>query len=121
MRRLTDIIMMSYTASHGYRTTRSGDPVRPRGGRGARRRGSAAAGERLAAAVESSLQLRLFDVLTEATLALNAQLSSGHVEVRLAGRDPELVLVDDRAGEAEPRRPRATISVPASRFGYPRR
>jgi hypothetical protein len=63
---------------------------------------SAAAGERLAAAVESSLQLRLFDVLTEATLALNAQLSSGHIEVRLAGRDPELVLVEDRAGEAEP-------------------
>ena len=63
---------------------------------------SAAAGERLAAAVESSLQLRLLDVLTEATLALNAQLSSVHVEVRLAGRDPELVLVEDRAGEAEP-------------------
>ena len=63
---------------------------------------SAIAGERLAAAVESSLQLRLFDVLTEATLALNAQLSSGHIEVRLAGRDPELVLVEDRAGEAEP-------------------
>jgi hypothetical protein len=63
---------------------------------------SAAAGERLAAAVESSLQLRFFDVLTEATLALNAQLSSGHIEVRLAGRDPELVLVDDRAGESEP-------------------
>jgi hypothetical protein len=62
---------------------------------------SAAAGERLAAAVESSLQLRLFDVLTEATLALNAQLSSGHIEVRLAGRDPELVLVDDRVNEAE--------------------
>ena len=63
---------------------------------------SAAAGERLAAAVESSLQLRLLDVLTEATLALNAQLSAGHVEVRLAGRDPELIFVDDRAGEAEP-------------------
>jgi len=63
---------------------------------------SAAAGERLAAAVESSLQLRLLDVLTDATLALNAQLSSGHVEVRLAGRDPDLVLVEDRADEAEP-------------------
>jgi HicB family len=62
---------------------------------------SAAAGERLAVAVESSLQLRLLDVLTEATLALNAQLSSGHIEVRLAGRDPELVLVDDRANEAD--------------------
>ena len=62
---------------------------------------SAVAGERLSAAIESSLQLRLFDVLTEATLALNAQLSSGHVEVRLAGRDPELVLVADHTGEAE--------------------
>lgn len=62
---------------------------------------AAAAAERLAAAIASSLQLRLFDVLTEATLALNAQLSSGHVEVRLAGRDPELVLIEDRAGEDE--------------------
>jgi hypothetical protein len=62
---------------------------------------SAAFGERLAATVESSLQLRLFDVLTEATLALNGQLSSGRIEVRLLGRDPELVLVEDRAGEIE--------------------
>ena len=62
---------------------------------------SAVAGERLAAAVAASLQLRLLDVLTEATLALNAQLASGQVEVRLAGRDPELVLVDDRGGQAE--------------------
>jgi len=72
---------------------------------------SAAAGERLAAAVESSLQLRLFDVLTEATLALNAQLSSGHIEVRLAGRDPELVLVEDRAGESEPPAPGDDLSA----------
>ena len=38
-------------------------------------------------------------MLTEATLALNAQLPSGHVEVRLAGRDPELVFVDDGAAQ----------------------
>ncbi len=62
---------------------------------------SAAAGERLAAAVESSLQLRLLDVLTDASLALNAQLESGHVELRLVGRDPDLVLVDDRRGAEE--------------------
>ncbi len=62
---------------------------------------TAAAGERLAAAVESSLQLRLLDVLTEATLGLNAQLSSGHVEVRLAGRNPDLVVVSDERGEGE--------------------
>jgi hypothetical protein len=65
----------------------------------------AAAGQRLAAAVGSSLQLRLLDVLTEATLSLNGQLSSGHVEVRLAGRDPDLVLVEDGAGEGEPSAP----------------
>ena len=40
-------------------------------------------------------------MLTEATLDLNAQLSTAHIEVRLAGRDPELVLVDDRAGETD--------------------
>jgi predicted HicB family RNase H-like nuclease len=62
---------------------------------------TAAAGERLAAAVAASLQLRVLDVLTDATLALNAQLSSGHVEVRLAGRNPDLVVVDDAADEAE--------------------
>jgi hypothetical protein len=59
---------------------------------------AAEAGRRLSAAVESSLQLRLLDVVTDVSLALNAQLASGHVEVRLAGRDPELVLVDDEAG-----------------------
>ena len=75
---------------------------------------TAAAGERLAAAVGSSLQLRLLDVLTDASLALNGQLPSGHVEVRLAGRDPDLVFVDDAAREARPRRRRATISAPAS-------
>jgi hypothetical protein len=64
-----------------------------------------AAGQRLAAAVGSSLQLRLLDVLTEATLSLNGQLSSGHVEVRLAGRDPDLVLVEDGTGEGEPSAP----------------
>ena len=63
---------------------------------------SAAVGERLAAAVAPSIQLRLLGVLTEATLALNAQLSTVHVEVRLVGRDPELVLVDDQAVAAEP-------------------
>lgn len=64
---------------------------------------AAEAGRRLSAALDSSLQLRLLDVLTEASLALNAQLSAGHVEVRLAGRDPELVLVEEPrdAGEAQ--------------------
>jgi hypothetical protein len=62
----------------------------------------AAAGERLAAAVGPSLQLRLLDVLTDASLALNGQLQSGHVEVRLAGRNPDLVLVEDQVADEEP-------------------
>ena len=57
------------------------------------------AGRRLAQALESSLQLRLLDLLSEIALSLNAQVP-GRVEVRLAGREPELVYVEDE--EAEP-------------------
>jgi len=99
---LTDIIMMSYTGHMDIERHVQAIQSDLAAAAALGDEASAAAGERLAAAVESSLQLRLLDVLTEATLALNAQLSSGHVEVRLAGRDPELVLVEDRAGEAEP-------------------
>ena len=73
---------------------------------------AAAAGERLTVAVGSSLQLRLLDVLTEALLALNDQLPSGHVEVRLAGRDPELVFIEDRVVEPDtPPRPGDDLSA----------
>jgi hypothetical protein len=57
------------------------------------------AGRRLAEALESSLQLRLLDVLGEIALSLNSQVP-GRVEVRLAGREPELVYVEEE--EAEP-------------------
>ena len=53
------------------------------------------AAELLAVAIEASLARRLQDVLAEAALELNAQLDAAHVEVRIAGRDPELVLVRD--------------------------
>jgi hypothetical protein len=56
---------------------------------------TAEAGRRISDALGSSLQLRLLDVLTEAGLELNAALPDGHIEVRLAGRDPELVYVPD--------------------------
>lgn len=59
------------------------------------------AGRRLAEAVEPSLRLQLLDVLGQAALALGSQLPSGHVEVRLAGRDPDLVFVDDAPVEAD--------------------
>jgi hypothetical protein len=57
------------------------------------------AGQRLAQALEPSLQLRLLDLLSEIALSLSAQVP-GRVEVRLAGREPELVYVEDE--EAEP-------------------
>jgi HicB-like protein involved in pilus formation len=62
---------------------------------------TADAGRRLSDALGSSLQLRLLDVLTEAGLELNAALPDGHVEVRLAGRDPELVYVPEVAATEE--------------------
>jgi predicted HicB family RNase H-like nuclease len=63
---------------------------------------SVEAGRRLAEALESSLHLRLLDVLTEAALGLSGSMPVGHVEVRLAGRDPELVYVVDYSEEQEP-------------------
>jgi hypothetical protein len=57
------------------------------------------AGRRLSQALEASLQLRLLDLLSEIALTLNAQVP-GRVEVRLAGREPELVYVEEE--EAEP-------------------
>lgn len=72
---------------------------------------TAEAGRRLSNAVESSLQLRLLDVLTEAALDLDLQLSSGRVEVRLAGRDPQLVLIEDAAPAEEPASPGDDLSA----------
>jgi ribbon-helix-helix CopG family protein len=49
-----------------------------------------AVGERLARALEPSLQLRLLDALGQAAQELSEQLPSGRVEVRLAGQDVHL-------------------------------
>ena len=57
------------------------------------------AGRRLAQALEPALQLRLLDLLGEIALSLNSQVP-GRVEVRLAGREPDLVYIEDE--EAEP-------------------
>jgi hypothetical protein len=56
---------------------------------------TAEAARRVSEALGSSLYLRILDLLGEAALDVNAQLPAGHVEVRLAGRDPELVFVSD--------------------------
>lgn len=59
---------------------------------------TAEAGRRLAQALGSSLQLRLLDVVGEAALALSGSVP-GRIEVRLAGRDPELVYVEEEEPE----------------------
>jgi hypothetical protein len=56
--------------------------------------------ERLIQAIRTSAGLRLLEALGEVSLEISAQLPSGHVEVRLAGQDPNLVYVAEE--EAEP-------------------
>jgi hypothetical protein len=63
---------------------------------------AARAAELLSVAIESSLARRIQDVLAEAALELNSQLDEAHVEVRIAGRDPELVFVREGGAEPEP-------------------
>ena len=65
----------------------------------------------LAEAIEPALRLRLIDLLSEAALSLNSQLDDGHVEVRLAGRDPELVFVGEPVAPDEPPAPGDDLSA----------
>jgi HicB family len=58
------------------------------------------AAHRLEGAVKQSATLRLIDVLTQVALEVSSQLPNGHVDVRLAGQDPELVFVKDEEEEA---------------------
>jgi len=59
------------------------------------------AGRRLTQALGSSLHLRLLDVVSETALALSDSVP-GRIEVRLAGRDPELVYIEEEEAEPEP-------------------
>jgi HicB family len=61
---------------------------------------TAEAARRLTEALGSSLHLRLLDLLGEAALEISGQLGSGRVEVRLAGREPELVVVNEESPDA---------------------
>jgi hypothetical protein len=51
-------------------------------------------------ALAATLHLHLLDLLGEAALEIGGQLESGRVEVRLAGREPELVVVTEDTSEA---------------------
>jgi hypothetical protein len=63
------------------------------------------AAHRLEGAVKQSATLRLIDALTQVALEVSSQLPNGHLDVRLAGQDPELVYV---AEEGEEPRAQAT-------------
>jgi predicted DNA binding CopG/RHH family protein len=76
---------------------------------------------RLEGAVRQSATLRLIDLLTEAALELSEQLPSGHVDLRIAGQEPQLVYVEEAAATAEPTPPaaddeqaRITLRLPES-------
>src|SRR6266702_88052 len=60
------------------------------------------AAELLSVAIEASLGRRIQDALAEAALELNEQLESAHDEVRIAGRDLQLVLVREDGTVPEP-------------------
>ncbi|HEY5296114.1 MAG TPA: YlcI/YnfO family protein [Gaiellaceae bacterium] len=55
---------------------------------------SAQIARRLGEALGSNLRLKLLDLLSQVALELSSKLPSGHIEVRLAGQEPELVFVD---------------------------
>ena len=58
---------------------------------------------RVVVALESAWRLRLLEAVTQAADEISSQLVSGHVEVRLAGGDPQLVVaeqVEEPAGPA---------------------
>src|SRR6266508_2071315 len=57
------------------------------------------AAHRLEGAVKQSATLRLIDALTQVALDLSSQLPNGHVDVRLAGQDPQLVYVEEEQAE----------------------
>lgn len=58
---------------------------------------TAEAANRLSDALAATLHLRLLDLLGEAALEIAGQLGTARVEVRLAGREPEFVVVMEEA------------------------
>ena len=74
---------------------------------------------RLADAVEPSLRLRLIDLLSEAALSLNGQLTAGTSRCASQDATPSSSSSTSRPRPTSRRRP-ATISAPASRCASPR-
>jgi hypothetical protein len=81
---------------------------------------TAEAARRLSDSLAATLHLHLLDLLGEVALELTGQLESGRIEVRLAGREPELAFVADTATDAgqlgfgEEHSGRITLRLPES-------
>ena len=80
---------------------------------------TARAAQLLSVALEASFGRRLLEVLNEAALELSGQLQDGRIEVRLSGRDPELLFVAETAepagaGAEEAFTARITLRLPES-------
>jgi HicB family len=81
---------------------------------------AAEAARRMGEALASTLHLHLLDLLGEAALEVSSQIEPGRVEVRLAGRDPELVVITDETpgtsqlGLGEEASGRITLRLPES-------
>jgi hypothetical protein len=75
---------------------------------------------RMGEALAATLHLHLLDLLGDAALEIGGQLESGRVEVRLAGREPELIVVTedvsdgDQAAVGEELSGRITLRLPES-------
>ena len=72
---------------------------------------------RLGDVLGSNLRLKLLDLLTQAAVEVSSKLPSGHIEVRLAGQEPELVFVDtvdDAPPVGEELSARITLRLPDS-------
>jgi ribbon-helix-helix CopG family protein len=61
---------------------------------------SAQIASRLGEVLGSNLRLKMLDLFSQVAVELSSKLPSGHIEVRLAGQEPELVFVDTPAGDA---------------------
>ena len=76
---------------------------------------AAGVARRLSDMLGSSLRLRILDVLSQAALEVSSKLPSGHIEVRLAGQDPEFVYVEEESSEdgaGEELSARITLRIP---------
>lgn len=80
----------------------------------------AEAARRLSDGLAATLHLHVLDLLGEVALELNGQLESGRIEVRLAGREPELAFVAESGsdggelGFGEEHSGRITLRLPES-------